>query len=343
MNPQSPTNQLTANSSPESSQLVETYAEELMDDLFNDVDRILEGDLTAEPSTAVPFAASTEMPFTPTATSAMIVPVRATESVEASASALPSEAELASAPEPAEQPVPRRWYAQRWPLLVAGAVGVSIIAVLGYWLAKEQSRQSAAVLSAESAAAPVSEEVAFLEYLGRSLSLIDGKTAAQSSAAVAPAGPGLPAVPVSQVAGAGSGPRVPSVSNIIERVFVPVFQPAQTQPAQTQPAQPQSTAALPSLPAAPVAAPTVPTTPAAPAPAAAALPSISPMNTHVLVGVLELGERSAALFDINGVSQRVYVGENIGASGWTVVSIANEEIVVRRNGEVRSIYIGQQF
>jgi len=61
------------------------------------------------------------------------------------------------------------------------------------------------------------------------------------------------------------------------------------------------------------------------------------------VGVLELGDRSAALFDINGVSQRVYIGERIGNAGWSLVSVSNQEAVVRRNGEVRSIYIGQQF
>jgi Tfp pilus assembly protein PilP len=64
---------------------------------------------------------------------------------------------------------------------------------------------------------------------------------------------------------------------------------------------------------------------------------------HALVGILELGDRSAALFEINGVSQRVYVGERIGSSGWSLVSVSNEEAVIRRNGEVRSIYIGQRF
>jgi Tfp pilus assembly protein PilP len=64
---------------------------------------------------------------------------------------------------------------------------------------------------------------------------------------------------------------------------------------------------------------------------------------HVLVGVLELGDRSAALFDINGVSQRVYIGERIGNAGWTLVSVSSQEVVIRRNGEVRSIYIGQSF
>ncbi|MGD1703122.1 hypothetical protein [Dapis sp. BLCC M229] len=67
----------------------------------------------------------------------------------------------------------------------------------------------------------------------------------------------------------------------------------------------------------------------------------SPINT--LVGILELGERSAALFEIDGVARRIYVGESIGGSGWTLVKVANQEAVIRRNGEVRSVFVGQQF
>jgi Tfp pilus assembly protein PilP len=63
----------------------------------------------------------------------------------------------------------------------------------------------------------------------------------------------------------------------------------------------------------------------------------------VLIGILELGDRSAALFEVNGVSRRVKVGENIGSSGWTLVEVKNREAVIRRNGEVRSIIVGQSF
>ncbi|GGA02608.1 hypothetical protein [Okeania sp. KiyG1] len=66
-----------------------------------------------------------------------------------------------------------------------------------------------------------------------------------------------------------------------------------------------------------------------------------PINT--LVGILELGERSAALFEVEGVARRIYVGENIGGSGWTLVNVANQEAVIRRNGQVRSVFVGQQF
>jgi Tfp pilus assembly protein PilP len=63
----------------------------------------------------------------------------------------------------------------------------------------------------------------------------------------------------------------------------------------------------------------------------------------VLVGVLEQGDRSAALFEVNTIVQRIRLGESIGSSGWTLVEVRAGEAIVRRNGEVRSIYVGQQF
>jgi hypothetical protein len=58
---------------------------------------------------------------------------------------------------------------------------------------------------------------------------------------------------------------------------------------------------------------------------------------------MELDNGSVAMFDVGGAIQRIQVGEPIGDSGWTLVSVANQEAVIRRNGEVRSVYIGQTF
>ncbi|AUS99953.1 hypothetical protein CLI64_05870 [Nostoc sp. CENA543] len=70
-------------------------------------------------------------------------------------------------------------------------------------------------------------------------------------------------------------------------------------------------------------------------------PAPAPSNT--LEGLLELGNKSVALFQINGVSRRVSIGESIGSSGWTLVEVNNGEAIVRRNGEVRSIFTGQKL
>ncbi|MEM9163239.1 MAG: hypothetical protein AAGC54_09240 [Cyanobacteria bacterium P01_F01_bin.4] len=320
--------------SPESSQLVESYAEDLMDELFDDVDRILEGDLP--PVTANPFMAS-QVPFgsNPLDLPAMIVPVKAVESTEAD---VPDSTE--------ETPQTQRWYKKRLPQIALGAACVSAILALGVWLAKENASQpptsAVPVETATAAAPPISEEGAFLEYLSRSINIIQGQTSAQANVAQAAAVPSVNGLNQGTQAQVSRGP------NVIERVFVPVFQPSQqttvtslpTLPSPAGQTAPGNSASLPTL--APQSG-ALPAAPQATAPQQGTIPNISPVNTYVLVGVLELGERSAALFEINGSSQRVYVGENIGASGWTIVSIANEEIVVRRNGEVRSVYIGQQF
>jgi hypothetical protein len=179
----------------------------------------------------------------------------------------------------------------------------------------------------------------FLNYLNRSLEVVAQQTEAGEVIAsadgtqvpevsVTPVNPSVlpPLANNSGIAGGLSRPQM----NVIERVYIP-YQTAQPQPAQAQPSAVAPAPQTPTAPAAPV--PTSPAPAQPPAPAA----------VHVLVGVLELGERSAALFEIDGVPQRVYIGERIGSSGWSLVSVSNEEAVVRRNGDVRSIFIGQKF
>lgn len=66
-------------------------------------------------------------------------------------------------------------------------------------------------------------------------------------------------------------------------------------------------------------------------------------SSHTLEGLQDLGNKSAALFKIDGTTRRIQVGESIGVSGWTLVEVSNGEAIVRRNGEVRSIYTGQNL
>ena len=71
--------------------------------------------------------------------------------------------------------------------------------------------------------------------------------------------------------------------------------------------------------------------------------SQAPAPTRTLKAVMELGSQSAILFEMNGVSQRYEKGENIGSSGWVVVKIENGNAIVRRNGEVRTLSVGQKI
>ncbi len=134
--------------------------------------------------------------------------------------------------------------------------------------------------------------------------------------------------------------------NVVERVYVPIYptapSPALTSPSTTiSPAAPAPKPNISRSPAPTASARTTPA-PAASPTAPSPVPNIATAS-HTLVGVLELGDRSAALFEVNGTPQRIEIGEAIGTSGWTLVSIKNQEAIVRRNGEVRSIYVGQKF
>jgi hypothetical protein len=117
------------------------------------------------------------------------------------------------------------------------------------------------------------------------------------------------------------------------------------------PALPQSAKPSPSA-VAPKAKPSAPPIPqtvaAAPPPSTASESPQTPQSSasvvqHTLMGLMDSTEFPAALFEVNGVTKRFKVGEAIGSSGWTLVSVNNGEAMIRRNGEVRSIYPGQKF
>jgi hypothetical protein len=194
----------------------------------------------------------------------------------------------------------------------------------------------------------------FLNYVGRSLDRIDRTTANRT--------PNAPPSTVPNV------PAAPSNSPTVVEHYVPVYQPplfgaftnkptvpnapiavAPSPQSTSSPAAPHAAAPRPATRAAsapvPVPAAPAPTMTTAPSPvvAAAPTPNFDPNETHSIIGLLELGDRSAALLTVNGVPQRIEVGGKIGASGWQIVSISNQAAIIQRNGEVRSVYVGQQF
>lgn len=74
--------------------------------------------------------------------------------------------------------------------------------------------------------------------------------------------------------------------------------------------------------------------------------AVAPTSPNiVLEGVLDFGAKSGALFNVNGVTRQIQIGESIGSTGWTLVeaNATNKSAVIRRNGEVRAIDMGQKF
>ncbi|NET63926.1 MAG: hypothetical protein F6K63_05690 [Moorea sp. SIO1G6] len=214
----------------------------------------------------------------------------------------------------------------------------------------------------------------FINYMLRSLEVIDRKAKAIKKPVIAQSLPN-PTPPNRPVAH-NSAPTAPPTAvkeRVLERVYyipiekVPTPDPAIASSAPSAPVKPSppttpkitpKPSPIPKPPSNAVLEPPPPTIlelppPPIPDPLPTATldrlppppppPPSSPAIKHTLVGLLELGEQSAALFKIDGVTQRVKLGEAIANSGWTLVSVDNQEAVIRRNGEVRSIYVGQHF
>lgn len=277
------------------------------------------------------------------------------------------------------------------PFLLMGAAGISALSTLGLWTLSHSAPSNGWLLSLnqEAAAAELPENSTedFLAYLQQSLDVIgDRQAKTNQTVSVIPVANNAPTLPTTvpntnTSPQLGALPNLPGAAiapNVIERVFVPVYQNAQTAQAAGKATAPLPSVTLPNnraqRPTVPVPAPVAAAAaipPGAPAAARASVPIVqpsgralptpsgpvavaptnaaanitntTPSSEHVLVGILNLGSRSAALFNIDGSSQRAYVGDRVGVSDWTLVSVNGQDVMVSRDGEVRSVYIGQRF
>lgn len=331
-----------------------TDAEQLMDEVFWDVDRILAGgaNLVEAPEPEQTIALQT-----------LVVPP-----ISLPPGFFPPEPEADSVtPETITTPKPQpENYLDRILLGVALAV-VGASGVL--WLVSKDILKLPFLPPAPTpvASQPVSPaDEKFVDYVERSLKAIDRR--ASNNSAALQSGDRLPApnggVPL---------PPTQAPPTVLERVYIPVFPPQMANPAlpispglliprPTTSAQSPSPAARSSNPPAQAAPEQRPAAREEPARTVAREPERNTEETtgeteepreapaqtaaasgRTLTGVLELGDSSAALFEIDGVTQRVAVGETIGDSGWTLVKVENQQAVVRRNGVVQSLYVGGRF
>jgi len=174
------------------------------------------------------------------------------------------------------------------------------------------------------------EEQKFIAYLQSSLAIIDrqGQTSSpdpdpspkNNPSPVATVPPPPPAnLPVNNT------PRV------IERIYVPVYpQPPKTTAKIVPVPPPNPDISAPPLPAAPEVKP----------PVALLIPTNNQVK-NTLVGVMDLGDRSSALFDNKGITMRISPGEFI--NGWTLVEVGNQQVILSRNGQIKVLEVGQSF
>uniref|UniRef100_B8HML1 Type II secretion system protein GspC N-terminal domain-containing protein n=1 Tax=Cyanothece sp. (strain PCC 7425 / ATCC 29141) TaxID=395961 RepID=B8HML1_CYAP4 len=223
--------------------------------------------------------------------------------------------------------------------LLYALAGTSVVISIALWASSQIYWQKMTAITAMTAtvAPPVEAtpsinpaDAEFAQYIQRALEIIQQQPDPAQQPVVASA-TGLPTVKVPPGSPAGKRP------GNVERIYIPVYQPSAAQPAT---AAPPSVQPLPQPPQLPVAL-----KPAAGTPTAANIQPLAgkkPVD-QILVGVLELGDRSVALVQVNGSTERVALGQPVGTSGWKLRQIVDQKAVVERGGEVRSIFVGQQF
>lgn len=349
---------------------IESEADHLMEHLFTDVDLMLDGgsQLPTKPAQADFIALQTVVPAPLQVETQPLAP-----GLQPSPSLQP---QRQSQPAPPPAATPPKLQQRLWSHLDWLLFAIACLSFLGVfaWLVSQgkfnglrfqPSPSSQGVPEGAIATLPP-EDAAFGQYMLRSMRAISRRPP-QSYAL----NPNNQERDVEELAAAA--PRgEQSNPQVIERIYLPVYPPN---------APPRETAAAAPAPSPPAPAPTVAPRPA-PSPSAVQppptpstqatippppqqpslawremLPTVPPLDQepaaapvaplppgdHKLVGILEDGTRSTALFTIGEINHRVSPGEPIGESGWVLVDTEGRQATVRRNGEVRSVYIGQPF
>lgn len=203
------------------------------------------------------------------------------------------------------------------------------------------------------------EESQFIAYLQQSLEkLRQSNLSPKESSAVAIAPPQSPTskilplpiqIPQRQI------PAAPTTPTVIERIYVPVYPPTSSQSPQSPqspqfPQSPQSPQSPPQpplptkipLPNPPQPLP-IPAPPKVSPQKALISPLVANRTAYTLVGLLESGDRSSALFTENGLTQRIQVGERVGSSQWILTGVENQKAILSDQGKTRYLEVGQKF
>ncbi len=77
--------------------------------------------------------------------------------------------------------------------------------------------------------------------------------------------------------------------------------------------------------------------------AIAPVPAPAPLSQPALVGVVHAEVGGSAIFQLDNQSLSATPGENIGNSGWSLLSLSSTGAVIERNGERQSLSIGGSF
>jgi hypothetical protein len=232
--------------------------------------------------------------------------------------------------------------------ILFGVGFIYLIAVSG-WLGSQNRlmwpwrKDSQSEVSPEKIALS-NDEAQFIGYLQRSLEkLRQSPSSPKDSSPVAIAPPQSPTskiLPLPIQIPQTSIPPAPTTPTVIERIYVPVY-PAQSPPRPTL----TTTIRLPNPPrSTPSPQPlSIPAPPKISLQKAFIPPLVTSKSTYTLVGILESGDRSSALFTENGLTQRIQVGERIGSSNWILTGVENQKAILSDQGKTRYLEVGQKF
>lgn len=72
--------------------------------------------------------------------------------------------------------------------------------------------------------------------------------------------------------------------------------------------------------------------------------SLNEIKNNVLIGVVELPDsQGMALFEINKITEKVKIGNEIGSTGWVLMAVNGKQAVISRYDESLYIQVGEKF
>ncbi|BAU14750.1 hypothetical protein LEP3755_53010 [Leptolyngbya sp. NIES-3755] len=318
---------------------VDTYADRLMDDLFEDVEDLLSGSVPPPEPIRVKPQPSIDLPLQ-TAAPLVFKPVAQPQLPQWSSPA--PEAAIAS------KRVKSKSYA--FQKFLAIVFGLSALSAASVWLIQRGTMQRFFALAAKEPTviatapkvAPVDTTPQFAQYMKRSLENIDRRANNPKATTVA-LNRNLPSIPIAgNSRSTNPSDRTPVVINVPSvSTPNPVVTAVSKNPQELNQVLTRLSSVLERLSINPTSRSQPVSAPIAIQPAQAT--SSEPQRTLRGIAIATDPTQSAILFEMNGVTQRYYIGESIGSSGWSVVDISNNYVSIRRNGEVRTISIGQKL
>ncbi|GAB4529982.1 MAG: hypothetical protein Tsb0014_12330 [Pleurocapsa sp.] len=216
-------------------------------------------------------------------------------------------------------------------ILLFCACGYLLVAL--WWLFGDRSSQFFAILTRKQQIVLSNSDAEFIDYMERSLASIDRQlqVSQQEAEKIAKESDEILYIPV--YTPTPSTPAIPQVINGNSNQN-PQYNAA------TPPPEPPSVVKIPAPPPLPEPTP-IPEPKAEPETAIAT--SVTPAIKHTLVGILDLGDKSAALFKIEDRTERIWLGEEIENSGWILESINDQKATISYQGKLRALSVGETF